>query len=257
MNKKKMIVSQKVIAVALPVLILIFTAICFWKISATHYSYSPETRVDTAEALMQTQKSQSSRVMPYTLETNVVISDAIVRGKVISEGSPVMRGGTAFAYEYDVEVTEVLYGELSSSKILLRCFSYMNLPHQNDDLILFLMVLRQGCITANGDTGFFAVMPDNTLYAFSNMDFAADFDGKQPEELYIAIDDIIQKLSETGEGYLNGENYLSYEGALLQRAIEGTQPLRMAESDEGEELSDLDTSFEEATEESLAEQPVE
>lgn len=211
-------------------LLAVVAVICCWKLSTRQYPYSPETRVNTTQAVYSLQGTDSSTAVPWSLETNVVLSDAVIRGKIVSDGTPVSKWGSVFAYEYDVDVTEVLYGELSSSKILLRCFTYMNLPHRNDDLVLFLRELSQGCVATNADTGMFAVMPDNTLYAFSSMGFTAAFDGKQLEDLYAAVDKIILHLLGTGDDYLASMHYAGLERKIFEKAASGTQPLQMSEA---------------------------
>ena len=77
----------------------------------------------------------------------------------------------------------------------------------------------------------FAVLPDNTLCAFSSMDFTAAFDGKRPEDLYAAVDEIILHLLGTDDDYLASMHYAGLERKIFERAALGRQALQTSEAE--------------------------
>lgn len=156
-----------------------------YKRATWRYPYSPETRRPS---------SSSNEMLLYfpSMETNLRLTDSVVRGTVTSDGVESDIEGF-YGLEYTVKVTEQIMGMPTKDTITICCWGGedygMIKPHKNDDLILMLTYKEPYDVyTITCETeSMFAVMPGNYLYAFSMMDEFTALDGEPVEDVYLAI----------------------------------------------------------------------
>ena len=163
------------------------------------YPYSPETRRPS---------SSSGDMLMYfpSMETNLRLTDSVVRGTVISDGVESDIEGF-YGLEYTVKVTEQIMGMPTDSIVTICCWGGedygMVKPHKNDDLILMLNYKEPYdvyTITCEAES-MFAIMPGDFLYSFSMMDEFSALDGEPPEDVYLAILEAAQNIRSNPEEY--------------------------------------------------------
>ena len=199
--------SKKIIIIftTLIVLVLLLFATA-WKASNSRYPYSPETRV------VNSGQEMFSRYYPPSMETNLCYADAVVRGIVTSNGQAVNEivlpdGSTAtsIGMNYEFTVTETLLGETDNDQITIRFWGDETFgcpkPHKNDELILFLYLqpLSGAYMPVDNEYSIFAIMPNVTLYAFS--DGFPYLDGESADTIYSEILDAAFNIQSNPEIY--------------------------------------------------------
>ena len=163
------------------------------------YPYSPETRRPS---------SSFSDVLMYfpSMETNLRLTDSVVRGTVIFDGVESDIEGF-YGLEYTVKVTEQIMGMPTDNIVTICCWGGedygMVKPHKNDDLILMLNYKEPYdvyTITCEAES-MFAIMPGDSLYSFSMMDEFTSLDGEPSENVYLAILEAAQNIRSNPEEY--------------------------------------------------------
>ena len=169
------------------------------------YPYSPETREVNYSPFMPA-------YLP-SMETNLRLSDLVVRGRVTSDAQAVDtvttltgKTGVYLAEDFDFHVEEVLFGSLDTDTITLRCWGKDDTgcakPHRNDELILFLSVQPTtdfAYIPVSDESSMFAVMPGNQLYAFSGR--FSDLDGQPITRIYEQILEAAENIRDNPDEY--------------------------------------------------------
>ena len=181
----------------------------YFTYSTYRYPYSPDTR--------QVNSSQFMLTYLPSMETNLRLSDIVVRGRVTSDAQSVDtittltgKTGVFIAEDFDFHVEEVLFGSLDTDTITLRCWGKDDAgcakPHRNDELILFLSVQPTtdfAYIPVSDESSMFAVMPDESLYSFSNQEEFTTMDGRPVEDIYQRILEAAQNIHNNPEEYVD------------------------------------------------------
>ena len=159
----------------------------FWQYrrATWRYPYSPETRqLHYSEAMM-------SFVYFPSMETTLRFADNVVRGVVTEVGESPFADASGMSFS--IRVKETLLGAPTPDTLTLYISgdreSGVAKPHQNDDLVLFLIYYPDYEIyqLAEREAAMFAVMPGNTLYAFYTHPSFVEYDNRPVNDLYTSI----------------------------------------------------------------------
>lgn len=127
-----------------------------------------------------------------SMETNLRMSDTVVRGVITSDGTESnikYSGGT----EYTFKVTEHLLGTPTPENITVYFWGSREdgvaHPYRNDELVMFLSYTDSHDVyrPTNNEDCMFAVMPDHSIYSFSTAYNLIEYDYQPVEDLYAGI----------------------------------------------------------------------